>query len=75
MPSDLTARIIEIADAFVLDLNAQVAVKAYDGTTIAARFTAERTYVRDWKNADLAELKVDVRFPLTVSRPGRTGAA
>lgn len=63
MPApDLTARMIQIADAVVLDLNANVAAKdSANNPIVPSRFAAERTYWREWDNKDLAILHVDVR--------------
>lgn len=75
MPADLTSPMIEVADAFVADLNASVAVKEFsadahghdngNGAAISpARFAAVRVYQRDYDLRDLDTLKVDVRCPL-----------
>jgi len=66
--AEATARIIEIANVFVTDLNTEVAAKEPgtspqhgDGAARTAIFTADRVYQADFSNTDLQSLRVSVR--------------
>lgn len=66
--AETTARIIELANVFVDDLNEEVAKKEPgtspqhgDGAARTAIFTAERVYHADFSNEELKTLRVGVR--------------
>lgn len=64
MAADDTARIIELRDAIVADLNAQVAVKDSDGNAIPQRFVAEGKYRTFYQASALKDIvRVDVMIP------------
>ncbi len=61
MPVDTQARIIDIADAVVADLNANIAAKDSTGAAIHPRFTAVRSWWREFRPSDRNDLQIDVR--------------
>jgi hypothetical protein len=68
-------RIIEVADAIVSTIDAQVAALDEAGNPIApALFTADRTYGVAYTNPELATLRVDVRHPAVQTEEESRGA-
>lgn len=77
MPVDTVARCRAIANAIVTDINTEIAAKQSDGTPISpARFTAAVNYYPEYTIAQLADLKVDIRFfEATTEGESRAGIA
>lgn len=67
MPTDAPARIHEVVDAVVLELNARIAGKLEDGTSVTPRFTATDEFTVQMPNPTLRDWQVNVRCSATAS--------
>lgn len=82
MAIDRTARIIEVANAIVADLNSTIAIKLHptvpgekvqDGAAIERRFEAVRKYRTLYRYAELSSLRVDVGYMLATNEEESKG--
>lgn len=62
MPIDATARIIEVRDAIVADIVAEIAKKDAAGDAIAQRFEVGTDYIDDYQLANMKSVRVNVKF-------------
>lgn len=62
MPIDATARIIEVRDAIVADIIAEIAKKDSAGDAIAQRFDVGTDYIDDYQLANMKSVRVNVKI-------------